>query len=253
MGSFIENKTKLLDNDNSRNFVNASKQSCNTKKVGLKEKDTVNDIDFTLKRCKSFLTIYLLTIDDKDSIDVSDLKENEKKVVLSYKRKEDQLMKFAASLLIDKYLKAPIEKNGYGKPFILSGPNISISDCYPYVLLVISNYLVGVDIEKELVFSKNLINQCFTNKEINQKIDYTLLWTMKEASYKLNGNKEFVPLIDEIILKNENCICFDKNEYYLLSKKMNDYYYSVVLENKPENMELINVSYQDLIEERRCL
>lgn len=253
MGSFIKNKTKLLNNDNSRNFVNASKQFGNTKKVGLKEKDMVNDIDFTFKQGKSFLKIYLLTIDDKDSIDVKYLKENEKKIVLSYKRKEDQLMKFAAFLLIDKYIKAPIEKNSYGKPFILSGPNISISDCYPYVLLVTSNYLVGVDIEKETLFTKNLINQCFTNKEINQKIDYTLLWTMKEASYKLNGNKEFVPLKDEIILKNENCIYFDKNEYYLLSKKLNDYYYSIVLEKKPENKDLINVSYQDLIEERRCL
>ncbi len=132
-----------------------------------------------------------------------------------YKQEEDKrrhlLGKILSKTILSKYLEInPIdvafENNNYGKLSLanrVSNLHFNVSHSGKYVALIVSNQIVGIDIEKyRQDFDYSLVySSCFTPKELtsveqsNNK-EYPLsLWAMKEAFIKMLG----VGLTDDII------------------------------------------------------
>jgi phosphopantetheinyl transferase len=81
--------------------------------------------------------------------------------------------------------------NGNGKPHLKDGKHISISHSYNFSTIIISDFEVGIDIEKNREKIK-IIQDKFVNFErgfINKDDDYikqlTVIWGAKESLYKI--------------------------------------------------------------------
>ena len=131
------------------------------------------------------IEVFLIKLQSTDEVDLSLFDFEEQKQILSYKTIYDQLCKSVSIFLMNALAKSLLQKNKFEKPFLLDGSkiNFSISDCYPYVLFALSKIPLGVDVEKNTSFSNALLKKCFTENELLENIEPTLLWTMKEASY----------------------------------------------------------------------
>ena len=92
----------------------------------------------------------------------------------------------------------PIFEYGeHGKPVIVGHPEIcfNISHCREAVMCVLSNKPVGVDIESVHRYSESLARYTMNDEEMKQilqaenpAVQFTKLWTMKEAVLKLSGH-----------------------------------------------------------------
>ena len=89
-----------------------------------------------------------------------------------------------------------LEYGEHGKPFIAGRPDIhfNISHCLQAVICVISDKPVGVDIEGFRKYSESLVRYTMNEEEIRQiqqaerpEVEFTRLWTMKEAVVKCTG------------------------------------------------------------------
>lgn len=116
--------------------------------------------------------------------------------------------------------------NEYGKPYIDKKIYFNISHCNNIVVCVISDEIVGVDIEK-LNYKKSVVKRCFNEKEINlinnsinKKEIFTIIWTCKESYVKKIG----IGL--EYGLKK-----VDTFKYKYDIKKFNDYIVTICLED----------------------
>ena len=84
----------------------------------------------------------------------------------------------------------------HGKPYILGHPEIhfNMSHCREAVLCVVSTSPVGVDIESIREFKDSLARYTMNDEELEcilksprPAVEFTRLWTMKEALVKLSG------------------------------------------------------------------
>ena len=170
--------------------------------------------------------------DYKEYINEKDIEKMDK-----FKFDLNKKQSIMSSILKNKYIKGNIYYNEHGKP--LSDAiffNVSHSD--DFVLLARSEAEIGIDIEhiaKDV--DSDLINHVCSQEEvdyINQndknKAFYTL-WTKKEAILKLEG----------IGLTNKLKDILVNNKYYLKSKYISDYVYSIAL-NCKEEIEIIEVN-----------
>lgn len=92
------------------------------------------------------------------------------------------------------YSDEDVTYNNLGKPLLNDGKFISISHSFDYAAVVISNYSVGIDIEKlrpkiSKLSSKFLnLEAIFLNGNFSTEIErLTAIWTTKEALYKFYG------------------------------------------------------------------
>ena len=81
----------------------------------------------------------------------------------------------------------------HGKPFIVGHPDIhfNISHCREAAICVISDKPVGVDIESVREYKDSLARYTMNDEELalinGSPLEFTKLWTMKEAVLKLAG------------------------------------------------------------------
>lgn len=123
---------------------------------------------------------------------------------LRYRFEQGQRECVLAYLLLKRALKEEygIDSNplfGYGphgKPFLIDHPGIhfSLSHCREAVACAVSSAPVGVDVESVKEYRESLINYTMNSREAEQiataerpDIEFTRLWTMKEAVAKLSG------------------------------------------------------------------
>ena len=153
-----------------------------------------------------------MTIKINDKIEEFNLEEA--LPLLSVQRRE-QCLKFkhelgrkqcaAAYLLLCQGLREeygitepPIFEYGeHGKPSIVGHPEIhfNMSHCREAVMCVLSSKPVGVDIESIRRYSESLARYTMNEEEMEQiqqaenpAVQFTKLWTMKEAVLKLSGH-----------------------------------------------------------------
>ena len=137
-------------------------------------------------------------------------------------------------LLLKKYILINNEKikyNKYKKPYVKNGLYFNFSHSYEYLVLIISKENeVGIDIEKirDVKYYKNIINKFFTEDEkeyINNDVNkFIKIWTRKESFYKCIGTGFYKYDKNISVLKNK--IKYNKNTYYITTKKFNNYYIS---------------------------
>ena len=108
--------------------------------------------------------------------------------------------------------------NDYGKPY-LKNINLffNISHSFDYVISIISNNEIGIDIEKIRKTPLNIINQFATEKEkeyilsTSTNIEERIfkIYTLKEAYFKMLGTNLNHILEVEFIIDNDKVYCSD--------------------------------------------
>ncbi len=132
------------------------------------------------------------------------LSEQRREQALKYKYEMGQRTCAAAYLLLCQGLKTeygitdkPLFEYGeHGKPIIQGHPEIhfNFSHCREAALCVISDRPVGVDVESVRQLKDSLAEYTMNDRELdeirqaeNPALQFTRLWTMKEALLKLTG------------------------------------------------------------------
>ena len=113
--------------------------------------------------------------------------------ILAKRKNSKKVLEFLCSRLLLRLCKLDpndLSYNEFGAPILKSGKFVSISHCKNYVTLLLSNQSCGVDIEtkrKQILNIKHkFLNQTDLNNISMENIsDITLIWTLKEAIYKL--------------------------------------------------------------------
>lgn len=119
-----------------------------------------------------------------------------------------------------------------GKPFLKDFPDVhfNISHCRNGIAVVVENHPTGVDIESFRPYKEALVRRTMNEDECkkisgssNPDIEFTTLWTKKEAVVKLNGNA----ITDDVqnVLSNnditiETHINIEKRYVYSIAKKL---------------------------------
>jgi 4'-phosphopantetheinyl transferase len=157
----------------------------------------------------------------------------------SYYFYEDQLRfglgRYILRTNLSKYLDCSpsdieIEYNYYGKPFITQAANIyfNISHSMDFVIVVFYEYPIGVDIEYNIKFIDDLINEIFfSSSEINylnslssetKKQEFFKIWTYKESYIKAigKGMSENPSSID-IMSTRDNILNYKEDTYKILT------------------------------------
>ena len=169
----------------------------------------------------------------------------EKKIRLSkYLNKNKIKSSIIGEVLLEKllkeknieYKKQQIHLNKNNKPYITNS-NIyyNISHSYDYVIVIISDNEIGIDIEKIRKTNINTINKFATEKEkryilSEKKYIYLRLfqiYTLKEAYIKMLG--ENISKIKEVEfeIKDNEIICSDKNVIAYTKNIIDDYIFAV--------------------------
>ncbi len=149
------------------------------------------------------------------------------------KKTKDKLLSLCAGLLVKNFVGDDIKVGEYGKPYSESGKCFNLSHSGDYVIIALSDFEIGCDIEFEkeldfertgkIVFHENELKKL---SEADDKKEYFYeLWTRKEAFIKCIG-KGFgfkVSSVDLSALKNEFTYSgrtFFFKEYMLGSSKI---------------------------------
>lgn len=137
-----------------------------------------------------------ISINNYEATYISEIRKN---AIASYRKTDDKLRSIAVSILLEKALGKKVEDtfiyNSYGKPFLPNGKYFNISHSGDYTVLVTSDSLIGVDIEKhEFIDFLQIAPSCFTLNEIdylvnshNKTFAFYELWTLKESYIKYLG------------------------------------------------------------------
>lgn len=194
-------------------------------------------------------SILLWKYTDEDHLDITELAdEDDNGKIENYHPK-----KLLEYLMIRKMLKIelPFHKIAYksiGEPYLV--PNdffISISHSFPYASLAISKQRIGIDLEKinpKILKIKHKFlhdNELIWTNNQNELEYLIIIWTVKEALYKLHPSKYWslkkhyeVDYFDINDLSSINCSVFDdnfKDEFTAEVLKIEDYYFAIIKEN----------------------
>lgn len=132
------------------------------------------------------------------------LSEQRREQALKFKHELGQRTCAAAYLLLCRALREeygieelPVFGYGeHGKPFLIEHPEIhfNLSHCREAVLCCVDNRPVGVDVESVRPLEESLVNYTMNEREAaqiheaaNPALEFTKLWTRKEAVQKLTG------------------------------------------------------------------
>ena len=136
-----------------------------------------------------------------------------------YIEKNTSSKKLLKKILAENKINDDIIYNEYGKPYFKNDEIFfSISHSYDYVVCVISDKEVGVDIQK-ITYRPRIIKRICSSEEqnrINSPEDFTEMWTKKESYAK------FLGLGISYGLKKINTLL---NDYTVI--KLEDYYITI--------------------------
>ena len=195
------------------------------------------------------IKLYYLETDLIDKYNIDELSEYRLNKANRYKSNKDRNLSLAAGLVLNMGLKEfynlkeneiDIGLSEYGKPYVINHPeiNFNIAHSNSMSICVFSSTRVGCDIEQVRKFNVDVMNRCYSNKEIeyinkadNKDLAFTRIWLHKEAFLKnlgigLNDNMKNISIIidtDCISVKQD----LDNNEYVFEERRINDYLISI--------------------------
>ena len=112
--------------------------------------------------------------------------------------------------------------NEYGKPYIENGLEFSLSHCKHGIAVAVDNKPIGIDIESIRDIRPELVARTMNAKEQaiigNSAVEFTKLWTQKEAYLKYLGTG----IIDDL----QNVLAHTENVHFETTIKTN-YVYTV--------------------------
>lgn len=128
--------------------------------------------------------------------------------------------RYVLNLILGSNKKNVFLKDKFGKPYVFnSDAFVSLSHCDKMVAVAVSNFPVGIDIEKVNDKAFRIKDKFASDSDLLIKgaeedvFYFSKLWTIKEAVYKAYGKKEIV-FKDQIIMtsKNECSVVLNENE-----------------------------------------
>ena len=117
--------------------------------------------------------------------------ESQKEKAYRYKNEVDQIRSLASSYLVNTLSKESLLFNETGKPYYQNGPFFNISHSGQYVVMVVSNKEIGVDIEENTEKDMSSLIRIFNEAEakmIKEHTDFYYLWCAKESLIKCIGS-----------------------------------------------------------------
>ena len=172
---------------------------------------------------------------------------------LSFIPLKTRMQSILANVLIDNELKEKakdIYYNNRNKPLLNDNLFFSISHSEDFVLFVKDTNMIGIDIElidKKII---DILDYAFTNEEkdyINKNYKDNInegiikLWTIKESVYKASGNTlDILPKDISINVMDFSNVVFLGDKYYIITKKIDNYYLSIASIVKYEDIILLN-------------
>lgn len=125
---------------------------------------------------------------EQDKLEEESLLEEE--VLKTYHKKRQRELLMVRKMLKTILPNIQLHYNKEGKPYLVD-KQISISHSFPYAVLAISEYKIGVDLEKVTTKIQNLKERFLYKTEWDwvegkETEILTIIWTIKEALYKLH-------------------------------------------------------------------
>ena len=117
--------------------------------------------------------------------------EKQKEKAFGYKNEIDQIRSLSSSYLINSLSKEPLLFNDMGKPFFEKGPYFNVSHSGKYIIMVVSEKEVGVDIEENVEKNMSALIRIFNEAEakmIKEHADFYYMWCAKESLIKCIGS-----------------------------------------------------------------
>ncbi|MBR4379742.1 MAG: 4'-phosphopantetheinyl transferase superfamily protein [Bacteroidaceae bacterium] len=135
---------------------------------------------------------------------LAELSDQRREQALRFKHELGQRTCAAAYILLCEGLqkeygiieKPVFEYGEHGKPFIVGHSEIyfNLSHCREAAICIIADKPVGIDIESIRTFKHTLVDYTMNEEEVRQiehaerpELEFTKLWTQKEAVLKLSG------------------------------------------------------------------
>ncbi len=154
--------------------------------------------------------VFLLSYNDFDPIKyLAYLSENEQTRLHQIKHINRKLEFVATRILRTEVLGLQdISYSKVGAPYLMNEKFISISHTYQMVGIAVSSYQIGFDLEPirdkaKKLRGKFLHDEEFSALDIEDNLEMTTAWSMKESLYKLAGRKQIIFKTDLRIVKNE--------------------------------------------------
>ena len=193
--------------------------------------------------------LYYLGTDLIDKYNIDELSKYRLNKANRYKSNKDRNLSLAAGLVFNMGLKKlynlkekeiDIGLLEYGKPYVINHPeiNFNIAHSGSMSICVFSSNRVGCDIEQVRRFNIDVMNRCYSDKEIefinkadDKDLAFTRIWLHKEAFLKnlgigLNDNmKNISIIIDNNVISVKQDL--DNNEYIFEERRINDYLISI--------------------------
>ena len=168
--------------------------------------------------------VFLLNVnelpDPKECPEVlSGLEEKRIEKIMRYRQEKDRKQSLGAGILLKKCLNErgisvdEIRYGEHGKPEV-EGCFFNLSHSQDMAVCVISDSLVGCDIERINSERKGIAERFFTENEIQylnqfdekaQNVEFYRLWTMKESYLKMTGEGTSFPL-NRVEFKIGECV-----------------------------------------------
>lgn len=134
-----------------------------------------------------------------------------------YIQEHDKALCLGKYYLLHRYLgDKMILYTAYGKPYIEGGPYISITHCYPYVMLFVADSPCGVDLEMPRDDREAFLERYFDPTEKDFGLSLLQRWTLKESAYKCIGEGAFNPKQQIEELSEETLIFKGRQLFYRL-------------------------------------
>lgn len=119
------------------------------------------------------------------------INDSQKEKAFRYKNEIDQIRSMASSYLMNSLSKEPLLFNDTGKPFFKDGPFFNVSHSGKYIVMVVSDKEIGVDIEENIDKDMSSLNRIFNETEsklLKEHTDFYYLWCAKESLIKCMGS-----------------------------------------------------------------
>lgn len=157
-------------------------------------------------------------------------------------RTEDRVLSVLTGLMLQKVLgyseTKPLRFFEHGKPYMDNAPCFSISHSGDLAVLAVSEYPIGVDVQKAVPFSKNLLRRSFTEEEQDyigeDPVRFLRLWTRKEAAIKLTGDGLSVPLQSFSVFPEGKKVTVSGKEFFIQTEEWEKAVFSVTSLQKGE-------------------
>ena len=122
---------------------------------------------------------------------LKNISEKQKEKASRYKSEKDQQRSLLSSYLINQLSQEKLQISPTGKPYYPNGPFFNISHSGRYVVMVVANREVGVDIEEDIEKNMDILLKIFNEAEskmIKEHADFYYLWCAKESLIKCIGS-----------------------------------------------------------------